>query len=304
MSKITITILGTSAGVPTKTRAHPAIHLSYDDGVGECLLFDCGENTQRQFMSAGLNIMKIDNIFLTHWHGDHCLGVPGLVDTMGFEDRRSPLSIYAPEVNRLKKGINFNYSMGKFRIFPHNVVSRGKGIRKIFDTKRFYIASTPVKHSIPSVSYALIEKDKTCIDLKKANSLGLPEKGEIYGELKKRGKIRLEGRDITFEDISIVQKGKKIVYSGDTEICDNLVAMVKGADLLIQDCTYFDDVEGTRPHKHASLSEIKDMVKENDVKKIILTHISRKYQDPEQLQKLIKDYPQFILAEDFMEITV
>ncbi|NQT32614.1 MAG: MBL fold metallo-hydrolase [Candidatus Omnitrophica bacterium] len=302
MSKFTATILGTTAGMPTKQRGHTAIHISYNDGEETSLLFDCGENTQRQLMVAGLNMMKIDNIFITHWHGDHCLGLPGVVDTLGFEGRKKPLTVYAPESWRVDDCLSFDHSMADFKAVSRDVSYRGMRVRRTFKNKRFDIMTVPVKHSVPAVAYAIIEKDKSCIDLRKAISLGMPESGELYGQLKKKGRVRVGKKKITLKDITMTKKGKKVVYSGDTEICRNLRKLVHGADLLIQDCTYFDEERPEKHYKHASLPEVIDMVQKEGVKKTILTHISRKYQDSDKLKELIKDYPNIELAEDFMKV--
>jgi ribonuclease Z len=302
MSKITITILGTTAGVPTKERAHAAIHLCHSDREEFCCLFDCGEGTQRQFLKAGINMMKIDNIFITHWHGDHCLGLPGMVDTMGFEDRERPLTIYAPVAKKVKRCLDFSSSMNKFKVISRNVPARGGRITPLLDAERFRIVSTPVDHGVPAVAYALIEKDKIGIDPEKARACGLPEEGELLGLLKGRGQIMDRGRRITLEEVSVTQKGRKIVYSGDTEICDNLRALAKDADLLIQDCTYFVDEGLERQYMHPSLREVMDMVSSERVKRTVLTHISRKYQDTKELKKMVSGSPGVEVAEDFMKI--
>ena len=304
MSRIKIDILGTTAGVPTRERAHTAIHLSYDDGKEFCMLFDCGEGAQRQLMIAGLNIMKINNVFITHWHGDHCLGLPGITDTMGFEDRKRPLTVYAPEARRVRKCLGFSHSMSNFKIAVRNVPAKGGRTTELLSTDRFRVVSAPVKHGVPAVAYALLENDKACIDLRKAVSLGLPEKGKIYRQLKEKGEVFKGGRRVTLEDISMTRKGKKIVYSGDTRICDNLRKLAHGADLLIQDCTYFEDPGSKRPHEHAALPEVIEMVSREKVKRTILTHISRKHQDAGELKALIKPHPGFEVAEDFMKIVV
>ncbi|MFC1548461.1 MBL fold metallo-hydrolase [Candidatus Omnitrophota bacterium] len=302
MSKIKITILGTTAGVPTRERAHAAIHLSYDDGEEFCYLFDCGEGTQRQFMVAGLNMMKIDDVFITHWHGDHCLGLTGMVDTMGFEGRARPLTVYAPEAQKIKKCLDLSSSIDKYKVITRNVPARGKRITTQLETERFRIVSTPVKHGVPAVAFALIEKDKTCIDPEKAKAAGLPEKGEFYGKLKEKGEIIEGGRRITLEEISFIQKGKKVVYSGDTEICENLKNLAGDADLLIQDCTYFDKMDKEKSYMHPTLPDVIEMARDARVKKTVLTHISRKYQDVPELQKMIAGYPDMEVAVDFMTV--
>jgi ribonuclease Z len=302
MSKITITILGTTAGVPTKERAHAAIHLCHSDREEFCCLFDCGEGTQRQSLKAGINMMKMDNIFITHWHGDHCLGLPGMVDTMGFEGRERPLTVYAPMAKKVKRCLDFSSSMSKFKVISRNVPSRGGRITTLLDAGRFRIVSTPVNHGVPAVAYALIEKDRIRIDPEKARACGLPEEGELLGLLKERGEIIDRGKRITLEEVSVTQKGRKVVYSGDTEICGNLRELAKDADLLIQDCTYFADEGPERQYMHPSLPEVMDMVSSGKVKRTALTHISRKYPDAEELKKMVSGYPGVEVAEDFMRI--
>ncbi|MBD3426119.1 MAG: ribonuclease Z [Candidatus Omnitrophica bacterium] len=305
MSKITLTLLGTTAGVPTKQRAHSAVHLRYSDAEEFCCLFDCGEGTQRQILFAGLNMMKLDHIFITHWHGDHCLGLPGVIDTMGFEGRQRPLTVHAPQAKKnVSKYRQLSVSMAKFRVLSQNVNPRGKKTQTIYETDRFRVVSVPVKHSIPAVAYAFIEKEKTVIDIRKAMQLGLPEEGPVYKELKEKKEVSIGGRRVLLEDVSHRQKGKKVVFSGDTELCDSLRQLVEGADLLVQDCTYFDDVGPDKPYMHASLPEVVEMVRQGGVGKTVLTHISRKYQDQQRLEKLVEKYPEMIVAEDLMEVSV
>ena len=304
MSKIEITILGTTAGIPTRDRAQPAIHVNYYDEKEFTCLFDCGESAQRQCMIAGINMMRIDDIFISHWHGDHCLGLTGMIDTMDFEGRTEPLRVYAPESRRISKILRFSGSVEKFKVIARKVPSRGTKITRLLETDRLSIVSLPVKHNLPSVCYALIEKDKVSIDLQKARRLGLPEEGKLYKRIKDTGEITVSGRRIKLEDIGTVKKGKKIVYSGDTEICDNLRKIARDADLLIQDCTYFEEQGPDRLYEHAAFPEIAKMVKEENVKRTVLTHISRKYADPEELKNIVKDHPGFEVAEDFMKVVV
>lgn len=305
MSKIDICILGTTAGIPTRERGHPAIYLSYKDRNEYCCLFDCGEGTQRQILFANLNLMKIEDIFITHWHGDHSFGLPGLIDTMGFEERKLPLSIYAPRANKvINYLLNLGYLSRNFEIITEDVPDEGSEITELVDTSLFKIVSIPAKHGVPAVSYALIEKDRVKIDKEKAKRIGLPEQDRIYKEIKEKGKAVFQGKEIKLEDISLVKKGKKVVYSGDTEICDNLIKLAQGADLLIQDCTYFDTESFKGQHQHASLKDILNVIDQIKVKKIILTHISRKYRDVNELKGIIKNYPTLKLAKDLMKITV
>lgn len=304
MSKITATILGTTAGAPTKDRGHAALYVSYDDGEKTSLLFDCGEGTQRQIMRAGLDLLGLDAVFISHWHGDHCLGIPGMVDTMGFDGRDVPLKIYSPEPARVKRALSVTRSMRKFPVIAATAPARGSSARKIFDGGRFEIYSVPVKHGVPAVAYALIEKEKVRIDVEKAVSLGLPERGEIYKELKEKGRVRFSGKTIMLRDISSIDKGKKMVYSGDTEVCPALCELVRGADLLIQDCTYFCEEGFEKPYLHASLPDVICMAREEAVKRTVLTHISRRHINVPDLKAMIKDIYGFEVAEDLYTVVL
>ncbi len=298
MSKITVTILGTTAGAPTKDRGHAALHISHDDGERFSCLFDCGEGTQRQLMRAGINLMDIDNIFVTHWHGDHCLGLAGLIDTMGFDGRERPLYVYSPEPRRLSTFLAVTRSHQKFKVMPRKVPSRGGRTTLVFENARLKVCAMPVSHGVPAVAYAMEEKEKVNIDQGKAAAMGLPLSGRVYGELKKRGRVLFSGRKIFLKDVSAREPGKRVVYSGDTEICGNLRKIARGADLLIQDCTYFYEAGKETRYPHASLPEIDVMTREENVKRTVLTHFSRRHKDPSELRSMIKDMPGLEVAED------
>lgn len=304
MSKITVKILGTTAGVPTRNRGHAAIYIEYGHFRRFCCLFDCGEGTQRQLITAGVNMMALDHIFITHWHGDHCLGLAGLIDTLGFEGRTRPMLIHAPEIRKMPKCIGIIYPMGKFKVSGEQVNSRGSRIREVHRGDNFRIISVPVTHSIPAVAYAFIEDDRIRVDPEKAAEKGLPPEGEFYAELKEKGSVEIRGRRVKLADVCREIKGRKVVYSGDAEVCDNLKEIARGADLLIQDCTYMEQPGTPRPHSHASLPEVLDMGVQVGVKRMVLTHISRKYGAPDELREKLKEYPEFEIAEDFYTVVL
>jgi len=304
LSELKITILGTAAGVPTKERAHTAICLNYQGASSFTCLFDCGEGTQRQMLIAGIGINSLDRIFITHWHGDHCLGIPGLIDTMGFEERSQPLYIHAPEARKMKSRGGLLYPMGKFEVSGKNVPFKGNKISEIFSAPDFRVLSIPVKHSIPAVSYAFIENDRVSIDIEKAARFGFDEKDRMLGVIKREGKCVINGKRVTLDDVSNRTKGRKVVYSGDTEVCENLMKIAQGADLLIQDCTYLEAPVEKRHHCHASLPEIVKMAEGLGVKKIVLTHFSRKYGDIEAVRRIVGFRDGFEIAADLYSVTI
>lgn len=304
MSSIRIDMLGTTAGIPTPSRAHSAVHLKYKGHRSVSMLFDCGENAQRQLMKAGLNYMAIDHIFITHWHGDHSLGIRGLLDTMGFCGRERALKLYAPEERFLDSAVGRTHSMGDFPIDKHVLPHDREEMHTAFSNASFEVLSIPAEHSVPAVSFAFREKDRLKIDPEKAGRLGLPAESPVYAELREKGSVLYGSGRVDLEDVSRKVKGKKVVYSGDTEISDKLLLLAEGADLLIQDCTYFDLENGQRAHRHASFPEIVDMVREAGVGKVVLTHISRKFDDPEKLRNKLPDDGKFLLGEDFMVLEI
>ncbi|MBI3190734.1 ribonuclease Z [archaeon] len=302
MTSIEITFLGTTAGIPTKQRNHPAIHVTYRSENEFSYLFDCGEGTQRQIFLAGLNFMRINEIFITHWHADHYAGLLGLMETMNLEQRTKPLKIFGPEASEFVEILlELGYASKKFDVVPVDVPFEGAEITKLLETDEFYIASIPMKHAIPAVGYAFIEKDRIKIDKEKTKKFGLPEKGPIFKKLKENGSAVFHEKKIMLDDISKTEKGKRVVYTGDTMATDNVVKISKDADLLIHDSTFFTD-SLEKDYRHTTLNDVLRIAKEANAKDVILTHISRRYQDVDELKEKIKNHPNIRIAKDFMRI--
>ncbi len=313
MTKVEITFLGTTASIPTKERNHPAIYLKYIGKHEHYFLFDCGEGTQRQIFKAGLNFMRIEAVFITHWHADHFAGLFGLLETMTLEKRKEPLYVFGPEADKF---VNVLLSLGHarrpFKVVAKPVEYHGSSEEVLIDDDEYKISSIPVSHGVPAVAFVFKEKDRIKIDKKKLKELGLPSKGKMYGELKEKGEIVYKGKKIKLEDVSFVEKGKKIVYTGDTKYCHNLVKVSKDADCLISDSTFFEDkpedwLEGRH---HMTVRDAVRLAKEAGVKKLVLTHISRRYPSEkflkEKLKEVLKEEPveNVIIAKDFMKVVI
>ncbi|MCD6381771.1 MAG: ribonuclease Z [Candidatus Aenigmarchaeota archaeon] len=306
-----ITILGTTASIPTKHRNHPAIYLHYIGKDEHFFLFDCGEGTQRQIFKAGLNFMRISSIFISHWHADHFAGLFGMIETMALENRKKPLYIFGPEADRFVPYIlNLGYGKKPFNIITGSVSYTGSELETLLDTNEFTIYSIPVNHGIPAVAYAFMEKDKIKIDKEKLSSLGLPKKSKKYKILKEKGEIEINGKKIMLEDVSYVKKGIKIVYSGDTKACRNLIKIAKNADCLIIDSTFFEEkpADWLEGRHHMNVKEAIELGRKAKVKKLVLTHISRRYANEKELIKVVKELTkneknmEVILARDLIEI--
>lgn len=307
MTRIEAVFLGTTASIPTADRNHPSIYLSYVGKEERSFLFDCGEATQRQIFKSGLNFMKIDHIFITHWHADHYAGLFGILETMSLEKRKDPLHVHGPEASKFATILsNLGYAAKGFRVIPDDVDYLSHKPEKIFDDNECEIWAAPVKHGIPAVAYALKEKDRIRIEPQKAEKLGLPKEGMIYKKLKEHGEADFHGKKIHVEDVSTIQPGKKIVYSGDTQPCKSLIELSEKADVLIMDCTYFEEME---ERHHTNLRQAIEIAEQADVKKIVLTHISRRYPSHHELEKMAKEAGgrsdiEIMVAKDFMKVVV
>jgi ribonuclease Z len=296
-----ITFLGTGSGPPTKTRNHSAIYLHYDT---HNMLFDCGEGTQRQMIIAnGISFMKLDHIFITHWHADHWVGLIGLLYTMNLEGRTRPLYIHGPDAERFIGDIlDLDYWGSAFKVIPKDVSSEGNRETKIYETDEFEITSIPTRHSVPSVAYCFREKDKVNVDITKAEKLFGLKQGKLVGQLKDKGEVEFKGRKIKLDDVGIRKPGIKIIYSGDTEPCQNVLTISNGADVLIHDATF---VETKEDMMHSGAKEAAEIAKKAEVKNLILTHFSRRYTDLKEIEAEAKKiFASSHVARDFMTVAV
>jgi ribonuclease Z len=297
---IELVFLGTGSGIPSPNRNHAAIWMRHE---GQYMLFDCGEGTQRQILKARLNFMRINRIFITHWHADHWAGLIGLLLTMNLEERRRPINIFGPEADRFVNDIlDLGYWGTKFKVIAEPVPYDGDEITSLVKTRDFEISSIPVEHSVPAVAYCLREHDRLNVDIKKAEKLYGLKEGPIVGKLKEEGKITLKGREIRLSDVSVRRKGTKIVYSGDTRKCENIVKIAKKADLLIHDTTFADEVEDSM---HTGAKEAARIAKLAEVKQLVLTHFSRRYTDLSEIESEAKKiFRNSVIAKDFMKLSV
>lgn len=297
---IEITFLGTVSGIPSKQRNHPAIVLEYFGEEKDVLLFDCGEGTQLQLMKSGISFMKIDKIFISHWHADHFAGLIPLIQTMNLEKRTKELKIFGPEAEKFVSDIvDLGYFGMRFPVTAVNVPFEGEEISSIDEANDYQIFSIPVYHTVPAVAYCFKEKDRWSIDIKKLKELGL-RRGFWLNKLKKHGKAEYKGKEVKIEQVANSKPGLKVVYSGDTRPCENVVKISKGASLLIHDGTFLEE-ELTKGH--ADVKQAAKIAKKADAKQLILTHISRRYTDVKELEEEARRvFPNTKVAYDFMKV--
>lgn len=300
---ITITFLGTVSGVPSLTRNHSAIVLEHFTDIKNVFLFDCGEGAQKQLMKSGVSFMDVDKIFITHWHADHFAGLIPLIQTMNLEKREKPLTIFGPEAERFVSDIlDLGYFGLRFPVKAVNVPFEGSEITKIDEGEEYEMLSVPVFHTVPTVGYCFKEKDKWNIDEEKLKKLEI-KKGPWLKKLKKEGKLDWKGKIVKIDEIGYVKKGLKVVYSGDTMPCENVLRLSENADLLIHDGTFLEEDVGSKAH--ADVKEAAKLAKKAEVKRLVLTHISRRYTDTRELEDQAREvFPDAVVAKDMMKISL
>ncbi|MDD1774615.1 MAG: ribonuclease Z [Methanobacterium sp.] len=295
-----LTFLGTSSALPTKTRNHPAIALKWD---GEIILMDCGEGTQRQISQAGLSPMKIKNIFISHLHGDHFLGLPGLIQSMAFRGRTEPLHVFGPwRMAQIMDYIkNLGYYSLNFPIYTHEV---NDGL--ILDKEDYQVHCIMADHSIPNLAYRIAEKRRPKFLKDKALELGI-HPGPDFGKLQAGQSVKIKDEVIEPEQVlGDERKGRIIVYSGDTRPFNGMVKFAAGCDVLIHEST-FDESHRSRAvlTGHSTASDAARIAREAQTKNLILTHISTRFQNTEQLEKeSLEIFSNSSLASDFMTYEV
>ena len=297
-----ITFLGTVSGIPDKKRGHPAIVFEYSSETKDTLLFDCGEGTQKRLMKTGISFMKINKIFISHWHADHFAGLLPLLATMNLEKRQSELKIFAPEAERFVSNIlDLGYFGTRFPVTAIDVPFEGEEITKIDEGEDYEILSIPVLHTVPAVAYCFKEKDRYSVDLEKLKEMGL-NRGFWLKKLKKDGEAEVKGKKVKIEQVSNVKPRLKVVYTGDTLPCDNVIKISQNADLLIHDATFLD-ADDAKGKNHATVKDAAESAKKANVKELVLTHFSRRYTDTkEQEEEAKKVFENTKVAHDYMKL--
>ncbi len=300
MSDLQVIFLGTGGSIPTPQRGLSAVAIRRK---AELLLFDCGEGTQRQMIQAGVSFHRNTKIFITHMHGDHILGLAGLLQTMSLLDREKKLQIYGPQgikafVDAISQTVRFTL------IFPVEVSELEAGL--ICKEREYEVYAAPSNHITPGFAYALTEKPRPGrFHPEKAKALGVPE-GRLWSKLQDGSSVKLpEGYVVNPEMVlGSSRPGRKIVYTGDTMPAENLVRLAENADLLIHEATFSDELaERAGEDGHSTPSQAAETAKEAGVKQLVLTHISARYRDTSLLlEQARKVFPNTELAEDFLKI--
>ncbi|MEM3405495.1 MAG: ribonuclease Z [Candidatus Pacearchaeota archaeon] len=298
--KIPIYFLGTSHAIPTEKRNHTAIWLNYK---AENILIDCGEGTQRQIRKMKLNPCSLTKILITHWHGDHILGLPGLLQTLVLNGYNKKLDIYGPKgtYNFLNLILKMFVFKGKINLEIHEV---DEGI--IINEKDYYIEAKRMKHATYCLAYSFIEKDKIRIDKEKLKKLKIKECKEL-AKLKEGKDIILNGKKVKASYLTYKEKGKKITFVLDSSFNNNMIEIAKNSNLLICEASYSKiDKEKAINYYHLTSEEAALIAKKAKCKRLILLHISQRYENKEKilLNEARKIFKETKLANDLEKIEI
>ena len=296
-----LVFLGTSAAQPTEKRGLSCICLEKE---GEILMFDAGEAAQIAYMKSGLGWNKKMKLFVTHLHGDHCVGILGLLQTMSMQNRTESLEIFGPKgideflaanIKVLNFGLPFSILI--------NIISEGK----IFENKKYLIHTTKANHSITAFSYLFEEKDKPGrFNVEKAKELGIPE-GELWNKLQNGEEITSNEKIIKPEQVLGEKRpGKKIGISGDTMPTKKLEEFFYQCDYLVFDSTFIEEEKQRALDTcHSTAKQAAELGKNAKVKNLILTHFSARYKDELQHKmEAEKIHNSVITAKDPLEVEI
>ena len=293
--------LGTSAAAPTAERSLTCICLIREN---EVLMFDAGEGAQIAYLKAGLPWNKKMKIFVTHLHGDHCLGILGLLQTMSLQKRTESVEIYGPA--GIEEFITANIKVLNFGLpFPVFITIVEEG--NVVDEKDYLVKCCDAQHGIPAFSYYFEEHERSGVFYpEKAKELGIPE-GKLWQELQNGTSIEIDGKKIVSSQVTGEKRpGKKIGISGDTRPTEKLEKFFKDSDYLSFDCTFsFDLQDRAIETNHSTAREAAELAKNANVKNLILTHFSARYSDESVLLNEAKEIHQSTLAaKDLLEIEI
>jgi ribonuclease Z len=291
-----LVVLGTASQVPTRERNHNGYVLRWD---GEGLLFDPGEGTQRQLAFAGVAANDLTRICLTHLHGDHCLGLPGVVQRLSLDGVRHPVRLHYPAsgaayVDRLRHATPF-HETADLRECP--IAADGEIAR----TPAFTLVARRLDHGVEAFGYRLVEPDGRRMLPDRLRAAGIS--GPDVGRLQRDGRLGA----VTLEAMSEPRRGQRFAFVMDTRLCPAVWELADGADLLVIESTYLDaDAALAAEHGHLTAAQAARVAAECGVRTLVLTHFSRRYDDPARFRaeaEAVFD-GELVIAEDLMRIPV
>lgn len=309
-----LTFLGTGAGMPSNQRNVTSIALRLLGDRGAIWLFDCGEGTQHQYMRASLKLSKLERIFITHLHGDHLFGLPGLLTSRAHQGILTPLTVFGPQGIKIFIDSALKTSQShleyKLEVIEIDETSNPDEPFSIHEDDDYRIYAALLEHRIDSYGYRVEEKDKPGkLDYRKLAKLGIPS-GPAYGQLK-------QGNNVTMSDGSILiaadfigntVSGRVVTILGDTRTCSNTVKLADQADVLVHEATFSRELQHQAyDYHHSTTDDAARVAIQGRVSALIITHISPRYQD-DSIELLLREvqetFANSYVASDFWSYTV
>jgi ribonuclease Z len=295
-----LVFFGTSGSVPTAQRGPSALLLRRG---GERLLFDCGEGTQRQMLRSSVGLVELREVFVSHFHADHYLGLPGMLKTFALRGRELPLTIYGPPGLRELFGAlrrifgRLTYELELVELTPGDVLERGD----------YNLVTFPVAHAVQSLGFALVEHPRPGrFDVEAADALGVPN-GPARGLLQAGESITLEDDRVVTPDevLGPPRPGRKVVLSGDTAPSATVLEAARGAEVLVHEATFLEEErERAQETRHATALDAAELAREAEVGLLALTHLSNRYFGPEVAREARTIFPETVVPKDFDLIDV
>lgn len=302
-----LTFLGTSAGVPCKTRNVTAMVLNPMNNQPHYWLFDCGEGTQHQMLHTAFNPGRLSKIFITHLHGDHIFGLPGLLCSRSMAGSENPLTVYGP------KGLGQFIEMalrlsGSWTSFPLDVIEITAG--EVFCDDEFRVTAHPLTHPVECYGYRIEQRDKPgALDAARLKAEGVAP-GPLFQQLKRGATVTLDdGRTIDGREyLSPAQKGKTLAIFGDSGPTPQAVALAKGADVMVHETTLEAAMaEKANSRGHSTTVQAAEVAKAAGVGRLVITHFSSRY-DAHGCEALLAEcqsiFPATLAAEDFLTVPI
>ncbi|MBQ9396855.1 MAG: ribonuclease Z, partial [Proteobacteria bacterium] len=292
MSIRELIILGTAAQVPTRERNHNGYFLRWNKSG---ILFDPGEGTQRQMTYADVSASQITHLAITHFHGDHCLGLPGVIQRLSLDKSPHPVHAYFPA-----SGECFFNAMTHASLFQSNVELVHHPIADpgvVFENDEMIVRVVPLDHRTECFGYRVEEPDSRTICMEKLAQYGI--RGPKVGELKRNGQLTLDdGTVIHLDDVSSVRHGQSFAHVMDTRVCENAVLLAKNVDIMLAEATYTDDEEKqAHEYMHLTARQAAQIALEAGAKKLILSHFSQRYSNTvEHLRQAREVFPETYTA--------
>lgn len=308
MSVRELVILGTASQVPTRRRNHNGYFLRWDyRGPGpaavEGILFDPGEGTQRQMLRAGIAASDLTRICVTHFHGDHCLGLPGVFQRLSLDEVAHPVTVHYPGgdqvyFDRLRHASLFR-EVAEVR--PEPIDRDGQVITLPIGT----LEARRLHHPVETYGYRLIEPDERRMLPEALARHGVH--GPAVGELRRTGAIEVNGRRVTLDEVSAPRPGQRFAFVMDTGLCDNVYALAEGADLLVIEATFLRSEAALAAEVgHLTAGQAARVAAESGVRRLVLTHFSQRYDDPARFLDEAREHfdGDLVIAEDLLRVPV